>query len=75
MKIYYMDEKENKLFDFQTLQKVLNMNKSKLYRALGELNGIEVVRYKNQFLYHENTLFMLMREKLIERIERSNDGY
>ena len=66
-----MDEKENKLFDFQTLQKVLNMNKSKLYRALGELSDIEVVRYKNQFLYHENTLFMLMREKLIERIERS----
>jgi hypothetical protein len=66
-----MDEKENKLFDFQTLQKVLNMNKSKLYRALGDLNGVEVVRYKNQFLYYENTLFMLMREKLIERIERS----
>lgn len=66
-----MDERENKLFDFQTLQKVLNMNKSKLYRALGDLNGVEVVKYKNQFLYYENTLFMLMREKLIERIERS----
>jgi len=71
MKIYYVDEKENKLFDFQTLQKVLNMNKSKLYRSIGELKGVEVVRYKNQFLYYENTLFMLMREKLIERIERS----
>jgi hypothetical protein len=47
------------------------MNKSKLYRSIGELKGVEVVRYKNQFLYHENTLFMLMREKLIERIERS----
>jgi hypothetical protein len=71
MKIYYLDENENKLFDFQTLQKVLNMNKSKLYRAIGELEGIEVVKYKNQFLYNEKTLFMLMREKLIERIERS----
>ena len=71
MKIYYMDEQENRMFDFQTLQKVLNMNKSKLYRALGGLNGVEVIKYKNQFLYDEKTLFMLMREKLIERIERS----
>jgi hypothetical protein len=70
MKIYYLDENENKLFDFQTLQKVLNMNKSKLYRAIGELEGVEVIKYKNQFLYNETTLFMLMRDKLIERMEK-----
>ena len=71
MMILYTDANNNKLIDFNTLQTILKTNKSKLYRALGDLNGVEVVRYKNQFLYYENTLFMLMREKLIERIERS----
>jgi hypothetical protein len=71
MEIYYIDEQENRLFDFKTLQKVLNMNKSKLYRAIGGLNGVEVIKYKNQYLYYEKTLFMLMRERLIERIEES----
>jgi len=71
MEIYYIDGQENRLFDFKTLQKVLNMNKSKLYRAIGGLNGVEVIKYKNQYLYYEKTLFMLMRERLIERIEES----
>jgi hypothetical protein len=71
MEIYYIDEQENRLFDFKTLQKVLNMNKSKLYRAIGGLNDVEVIKYKNQYLYYEKTLFMLMRERLIERIEGS----
>jgi hypothetical protein len=47
------------------------MNKSKLYRAIGGLNDVEVIKYKNQYLYYEKTLFMLMRERLIERIEGS----
>ncbi len=75
MRIYYMDEKENKLLDFQTLQDVLKMNKSKLYRAICELQDIEVVRYKNQYLYPEKTLYMLMKEILIERIEQEEYGF
>ena len=74
MRIYYMDEKENKLLDFQTLQNVLKMKKTKLYRAICELEGIEVVKYKNQYLYPEKTLFMLMREILIERMEQEEYG-
>jgi hypothetical protein len=69
-----MDEKENKLLDFQTLQNVLKMKKTKLYRAICELEGIEVVKYKNQYLYPEKTLFMLMREILIERMEQEEYG-
>jgi hypothetical protein len=75
MRIYYMDEKENRLLDFQTLQDVLKMNKSKLYRAICELQDVKVVKYKNQYLYPEKTLFMLMREILIERIEQEKYGF
>ena len=74
MRIYYMDEKENKLLDFQTLQNVLKMKKTKLYRAICDLEGIEVVKYKNQYLYPEKTLFMLMKEILIERMEKEEYG-
>jgi hypothetical protein len=69
-----MDEKENKLLDFQTLQNVLKMKKTKLYRAICDLEGIEVVKYKNQYLYPEKTLFMLMKEILIERMEKEEYG-
>ena len=69
-----MDERENKLLDFQTLQNVLKMKKTKLYRAICELEGIEVVKYKNQYLYPEKTLFMLMKEILIDRIEKEEYG-
>jgi hypothetical protein len=70
MKIYYMDEKENKLFDFNTLQKFMKINKSKLYRMLNDLPEIEIVKYKNQFLYSEKALYILMRERLIEKLNK-----
>jgi hypothetical protein len=68
--IYYTDEQENKLFDFKTLQDILKMNKSKLYRVLNQMPNVEVVKYKNHFLYKEEILFTLMKERLIERIEK-----
>lgn len=70
MMIYYTDEKENKLFDFNTLQSILKMNKSKLYRSLNQIPDVEVIKYKNQFLYKEETLYILMKERLIERLEK-----
>ncbi len=69
MMIYYTDEKENKLFDFNTLQSILKMNKSKLYRALNQIPDVEVIKYKNQFLYKEETLYILMKKRLIEKLE------
>jgi predicted transcriptional regulator len=68
MMIYYTDEKENKLFDFTTLKQILKVNKSKLYRELNKLSNVEVIRYKNQNLYPEKTLYLLMKEKLLERL-------
>ena len=70
MMILYTDANENKLYDFNTLQCILKMNKSKLYRALNQLPDVKVVKYKNQFLYQEKTLFELMKMELIERLEK-----
>lgn len=66
-----MDEKENKLFDFQTLQKILNFNKSKLYREINKLEEIEIIKYKNINLYDERVLFFLMKEKLLKRLNEN----
>lgn len=70
MMILYTDANNNKLFDFNTLQTILRINKSKLYRALNQLPNVEVIKYKNQFLYQEKTLFELMKMELIERLEK-----
>jgi predicted transcriptional regulator len=66
-----MDENENKLFDFNTLQRILNFNKSKLYRELNKLDEVEPVKYKNQNLYEEKVLFQLMKKKLIKRLNEN----
>jgi len=70
MMILYTDANNNKLIDFNTLQTILKMNKSKLYRALNQLPNVEVIKYKNQFLYQEKTLFELMKIELINRLEK-----
>ena len=74
--ILYTDANENKLFDFNTLQRILKMNKSKLYRALNQLPNVEVVKYKNQLKKKKKTLFELMKMELIERLEKwLNNGF
>ena len=70
MMILYTDANKNELYDFNTLQKILKMNKSKLYRELNKLSEIRDIKYKNKFLYQEKTLFKLMKLKLIERLEK-----
>jgi predicted transcriptional regulator len=70
MMILYTDANNNKLIDFNTLQTILKTNKSKLYRALNQLPNVKVIKYKNQFLYQEKTLFELMKLELIKRLEK-----
>lgn len=67
--ILYTDENENKLIDFKTLKRVLNMKKSTLYRVIKDLDTDEPLKYKNQYLYKEEVLYMIMKMKLIERID------
>lgn len=66
--ILYTDENENRFIDFKTLKRVLNMKKSTLYRVIKDLDTDEPLKYKNQYLYKEEVLYMIMKMKLIERI-------
>lgn len=68
MMILYTDENENRLIDFKTLKRVLNMKKSTLYRVIKGLEIDEPIKYKNQYLYKEEVLYLIMKQKLIERI-------
>lgn len=70
--ILYTDDNNNKLIDFKTIQVIMKMNKSKLYRAINQLDNIKVIKYKNQFLYSESTLFQLMKLRLIEKLNDNN---
>ena len=63
-----------KLYDIQSMIKILNINKSKIQRELKSIDG-EIVKYKNLHLYPEKTLFSLMEKILIEKLEKSNDKF
>lgn len=66
----YLTEENDKLFDFNTLQRITGTTKSKLHRDLHKLNDREFVKYKNQFLYTEKTLYQLMERLLFERLDK-----
>jgi hypothetical protein len=65
--IGYITEEENKLYDFDTIRKILNTSRSKLHRDIKK-NNVLGTKYKNQFLYSEQTLFIMMENNLIERL-------
>lgn len=70
MIINYTTEKEDNLYDFATIKKILGVNKSKLHRELKKLPEKNFVKYKNQYLYKENTLLLLMEKILFERLDK-----
>jgi len=63
-----------KLYDIQSMIKILNINKSKIQRELKSIDG-EIVKYKNLHLHPEKTLFSLMEKILMEKLEKSNDKF
>ena len=63
-----------KLYDIQSMIKILNINKSKIQREIKSIDG-EIVKYKNLHLHPEKTLFSLMERILIEKLEKSNDKF
>ena len=63
-----------KLYDIQSMIKILNINKSKIQRELKSIDG-EIVKYKNLHLHPEKTLFSLMERILLEKLEKSNDKF
>jgi hypothetical protein len=60
------------------MKRLLKTNKSKLHREIKK-HGIkenDCIKYKNQFLYKENSFFELLESFLYERLEKSTeDGY
>lgn len=65
-----LTEENDKLYDFNSIKNILKTNKSKLYRDLKKIENTEFIRYKNQFLYPEKTLLLLMEKTLIERLDK-----
>jgi hypothetical protein len=60
------------------MKEILGVTKSKLNRELQKLPQKEFVKYKNQYLYNEITLLLLMETILFQRldkIEREHDEF
>ena len=68
--IGFLTEENDKLYDFNSIKNILKVSKTKLYRDLKKIEENEFVRYKNQFLYKEKTLLLLMEKTLIERLDK-----
>lgn len=66
----FLTEENDKLYDFNSIKNILKVSKTKLYRDLKKIEENEFVRYKNQYLYKEKTLLLLMEKTLIERLEK-----
>jgi hypothetical protein len=66
--IGYLTEEEDKLYDFDTMRKILNSSRSKLHREIKK-NKVVGTKFKNQYLYSEHSLFLMMERYLIERLD------
>jgi hypothetical protein len=78
MRINFVTEKDDNLYDFTSMKEILGVTKSKLNRELQKLPQKEFVKYKNQYLYNEITLLLLMETILFQRldkIEREHDEF
>ena len=68
----YITEENKRFYDFDTMMKLIGTNKSKLQREIKK-NGIlkgECIKYKNQYLYPENSFFYLLEGFLTERLKK-----
>ena len=70
MIVEYRINGKDKLYDFTTIKQILKTDRSKLQRDLRRVSGGSFYRYKNQFLYKEETLFQLLEERLIEELDK-----
>jgi hypothetical protein len=70
MKINFVTEKDDNLYDFTSMKEILGVTKSKLNRELQKLPQKDFVKYKNQYLYNEITLLLLMERILFQRLDK-----
>jgi hypothetical protein len=66
----FLTEENDKLYDFNSIKNILKVSKTKLYRDLKKIETSEFIRYKNQYLYKEKTLLLLMEKTLIDRLDK-----
>ncbi len=70
MRVLRYETDKGILYDFHTMKLILGVNKSKLYRELKKIDVSDMMKYRNQFLFSENTLFLLMEKRLIEELDK-----
>lgn len=68
--IEYRINGSHSLYDFNTIQRIVKSQRSKLQRDLKRITGTDIVKYKNQYLYKEEVLFLLMEETLFEMLDK-----
>ncbi len=66
----YLTENNDRLYDFETMRRILRTNKSKLYRVINKHRIKEETMFKNKKLYKESSLFTLMEYFLYERLQK-----
>jgi AraC-like DNA-binding protein len=71
--ISFVNEENEKFYDLDTIRRILGASRSKVQRELKRNNLVNYLKYKNQHLYPENTLFSLMEKIMIEKIYRNEE--
>jgi hypothetical protein len=67
--VRYTTEENDNLFDTCTIRKILGVNKPKLQRIMKKI-PLQQIKYKNQHLFYERTLYELMEIVLLERLKK-----
>jgi hypothetical protein len=66
--VKYISEENDNLYDVNSIKSILGINKSKLQREFKKLPEKQFIKYKNQYLFKEKTLFDLMINRIFERL-------
>ena len=70
MRVRYTTKENEELYDFATIKEKLGVNKSKLHRVIKKVTNENPVKYKNQHLFNQASLFLIMEEILFERLDK-----
>jgi hypothetical protein len=64
----FITEENKRFYDVNTMRRTLGLSKTRIQREIKKNNFSEFLKYKNQYLYPEKTLFSLMEIVLIEKM-------
>ena len=72
--IGYITEENDKLYDVDTIRKLAGTTRSKIHRELKKNKDSGHIKYKNQYLYSETTLFSILETILLEKLLLINEN-